>query len=103
MIIFIYKNKLNQKGYFKLVLISVEGDADIYVSTSNKFADYSNCDLESTTYGIEELVIDRNMIRPIYISIFAHPYYSKTVYILEEYIIPRNKYEMSYDDYIKVI
>ena len=78
---------LNDKGTFKLVLTSTEGDADIYVSDKHSRVDYTNYDLQSTTYGDEIIFINSDMHRPIYISVYAHPYHYKAFFTLYQYEI----------------
>lgn len=95
--------------------MSIEGDADLYVSSASKFVDFNNYDLQSTTYGVDEVIIEKDMKRPIFISIYGHPYYPHSVYKLYQYSIPfdhnhfeqdpayKNKnHEKVYADYTKV-
>ena len=79
---------LNDRGSFKLVLRSVEGDADLYMSINkHQRVDYTNYDLQSTTYGDDIIYINEHMHRPIYISVYAHPYYYATRFTLSQYEI----------------
>lgn len=92
---------------------SDEGDGDIYVSTTDRYVDYSNYELHSATFGIEEIEISKDLKRPVFISIYAHPFNPKTVFVLERYLMKKinNQYqtvkeldrELTYEDYIKVI
>jgi hypothetical protein len=82
---------LNDRGSFKLVLKSEEGDADLYVSDKYQRVDYSNYDLQSTTYGDDVVYITKDMHRPVFISVYAHPYYFKTRFILYQYEINTNQ------------
>ena len=77
--------QLFEKGDFKLELISVQGDADLYVTDKHNQADYSNYDAHSITYGVDEILISKYMQRPIAIGIYAHPYYFKSDFILNIY------------------
>lgn len=79
--------ELNDKGQFKLVLVSLEGDADLYVSSAHRAVDYANYELQSTTYGVDEIQVDKSLPRPVYISVYAHPYYPKTKYKLYQYAL----------------
>jgi len=65
--------KLHRDGIVKLVLDSMSGDADIYVSSATLSPDYSNYELCSTTCGLDEIIIPSDMIRPIGVGIFGHP------------------------------
>lgn len=100
------------------MLVSFEGDADLYVSSKTQFVDYTNYELQSTTYGVDEVLLSHDMKRPVYISVYAHPYYVKSVYKLYQYAIPSNTFvdneynhfdnakrqsESSYDDHVKVL
>jgi hypothetical protein len=81
---------MHEHGHYKLVLQSLRGDADLYVSDKNKRADFYNYDSQSTTYGLDEIEITAGMSRPIAISVYAHPFYSTSIYILSKYLITSN-------------
>jgi hypothetical protein len=78
---------LNDRGTFKLVLVSSEGDADLYVSDKHSRVDFSNYDYQSTTYGDDSIFIKEDMTRPVYISVYAHPYYYQATFTLYQYEI----------------
>jgi hypothetical protein len=78
---------LGDRGTFKLVLISNEGDADLYVSDKHPRVDFSNYDYQSTTYGEDIVYITEDMDRPVYVSVYAHPYYHQTAFTLYQYEI----------------
>ena len=82
--------KVNDQGNFKLVLESVEGDADLYVSSSTRFVDFSNYEWQSTTCGIDEILVSKDMRRPVYAAVYAHPHHFHTVYKLSQYAIAHN-------------
>lgn len=79
--------EIRDPGTFKITLISLEGDADLYISDKYRFVDYSNCDLQSTTYGVDELIITKDMKRPVFISVYGHPYYPHTMFKLNQYAV----------------
>lgn len=81
---------LHENGNFKLVLQSLQGDADLYVSDKQRRVDFSNYDWQSITYGIDEVYITDSMTRPVAISVYAHPYYPKSVYTMRTYSIYSN-------------
>lgn len=91
---------LSHPGTFKLVLVSHEGDADLYVSDRHKRVDYTNYDLQSTTYGKDEIEIEQEMRRPVYISVYAHPYYLASRYSLHVFEVKRVKSDY-YSEYIQ--
>ena len=75
------------RGNFRIVLTSLEGDADLYASDKHKIVDSSNYEWQSLTYGEDEIFISENMQRPVAISVFAHPYYIKSVYEIKVFQI----------------
>ncbi|CAF0962788.1 unnamed protein product [Brachionus calyciflorus] len=77
--------KYTQKYQFRLVLESLNGDCDLYASDKVPYVDYSNYDLQSITYGNDEILIESSMRRPIYVSVYAHPYYANCKYNLRQY------------------
>lgn len=77
--------QLNHQGNFKLELISLDGDADLYMTDKHYRVDYSNYDSHSTTCGVDELFISENMKRPIAIGIYGHPNYAKSEFVLNIY------------------
>jgi hypothetical protein len=83
------------QGDFKLVLQSLYGDADLYVSDKHRRVDFDNYDWQSITYGDDEVYITEGMSRPVAISVYAHPYYPKSKYSLNRYLIISN--EKNYD------
>lgn len=84
--------ELAAKGKFKLVLESEQGDCDLYASDKAVLVDYVNYDLQSTTYGIDEILIEETMHRPVYIGVYAHPYYSFCKYTLNQFKVDSNEY-----------
>ena len=82
---------MHEHGHYKIVLQSVRGDADLYMSDKSKRADFYNYDWQSTTYGLDEIEITPDMTRPIAVSVYAHPYYSTSVFILSKYLITSNE------------
>jgi hypothetical protein len=77
--------QLNHQGNYKLELISLNGDADLYITDKHYRADYLNYDSQSTTCGVDELFISENMKRPVAIGIYGHPNYIKSGFVLNIY------------------
>ncbi|CAF0721396.1 unnamed protein product [Didymodactylos carnosus] len=73
---------LNGEGTYRLILISSKGDADLYVSNRFKHVTYYNYNLSSTTCGIDEIVIDRSIKRPVYIGVYGYSQYRVSYYRL---------------------
>ncbi|CAF0875287.1 unnamed protein product [Rotaria sp. Silwood1] len=72
----------NSLGTYRFILISLRGDADLYISTRNKYVTYDNYEYSSCTCGIDEILIDYNMKRPIYIGIYGYSQYQISHYRL---------------------
>ena len=81
---------INEKGTFKLVLISLKGDCDLYVSDKHRLVTFENYDYQSITYGNDILWLTEDMKRPISIGVYAHPYYVDSTFVL-------NKYKITFD------
>jgi hypothetical protein len=63
---------------------------DIYATDKpDSKADFYNYEWQSVTYGQDEIFIDEAKKRPIYLSVYAHPYYPKSVYILNQYLVQK--------------
>ncbi|CAF0863897.1 unnamed protein product [Adineta ricciae] len=75
---FTFKNR----GTYRFILISLRGDADLYISTSHKHVSYDNYDFSSCTCGIDEILIDPYVKRPIYIGIYGYSQYQVSHYRL---------------------
>lgn len=63
---------LKKEGEVTLILESIEGDADIYVSQVNLKPDFEDYDLKSATCGEDIVTIPGTYKRPIGISVFGH-------------------------------
>lgn len=74
---------LKKEGDVTLVLESVEGDADIYVSQDSLKPDFDDYDLKSATCGEDVVTIPSYYKRPIGISVFGHVYAPLTKYTMK--------------------
>ena len=74
---------LKKEGDVTLVLESVEGDADIYVSQDSLKPDFDDYDLKSVTCGEDVVTIPSYYKRPIGISVFGHVYAPLTKYTMK--------------------
>lgn len=74
---------LKKEGDITLILESLEGDADIYVSQNNPKPDYDNYDLKSATCGDDIVTIPSYYKRPIAISVFGHVYAPLSKYTMK--------------------
>ena len=77
--------KLTRPGNIKLVLETLSGDADIYVSESVLMPDYENYDSKSATCGDDTVAITSEMNRPIGVAIYGHPRCASTHFTLKVY------------------
>ena len=97
---------LSEKGNYKLVLQSLSGDCDLYVSDKHRLVTFDNYDWQSITYGEDEIYLSEDMKRPISIAVYAHPYYVKSTYVLHQYKIQLDQTqnndfsEFSYSDFL---
>lgn len=78
--------KLSRPGNVKLVLDSLSGDADMYVSDSTLMPDYENYDSKSATFGEDIVVIPADMNRPVGVAIYGHPGSISSQFILKVYV-----------------
>lgn len=74
---------LKREGDVTLILESVEGDADIYISQDSLKPDFDNYDLKSVTCGDDVVTIPSYYKRPIGISVFGHVYAPLTKYTMK--------------------
>ncbi|GBM73647.1 UPF0669 protein C6orf120 [Araneus ventricosus] len=76
---------LPQPGTVLLQLHSIEGDADLYVSSKNlkPTFDIENHDLQSTTCGSEQVKVPANYERPVSIAVYGHPSHEISLYELK--------------------
>ena len=75
--------ELKKDGEITLILESIEGDADIYVSQEHFKPDYDHYDLKSTTCGEDIVTIPSHYKRPVGISVFGHVYAPQTKYTMK--------------------
>lgn len=74
---------LKKEGDVTLLLDSMEGDADIYVSQDNLKPDFDNYDLKSVTCGEDVVTIPSYYKRPIGISVYGHVYAPLSKYTMK--------------------
>ncbi len=56
---------LHDEDRIKLEVTTVEGDADLYVCDRQRKCDWSNYYLQSITYGIDEVEVEKTLKRPV--------------------------------------
>lgn len=70
----------NNLGTYRFILISLRGDADLYISTRDKHVSYDNYEFSSCTCGIDQILIDGYVKRPVYIGIYGSSQYQVSHY-----------------------
>lgn len=64
--------KLKFPGEITLILTSMQGDADLYVSENESEPDFENYDLKSATCGVDMTTVPTSFNRPTYIGVYGH-------------------------------
>jgi hypothetical protein len=72
----------NNLGSYRFILIPLRGDSDLYISTRDKQVSYQNYEFSSCTCGIDEILIDSYVKRPIYIGVYGYSQYQISYYRL---------------------
>ncbi|KFD47631.1 hypothetical protein M514_11494 [Trichuris suis] len=67
--------KISKPGAAALVLLSYEGDADLYISTGTPTPTFSLDDhqFQSATCGVDHVELPSSISRPLYVGIYGHP------------------------------
>ncbi|XP_073527593.1 UPF0669 protein C6orf120 homolog isoform X2 [Phyllobates terribilis] len=77
--------RLTNEGRIILKMKSLKGDADIYVSTSVLSPTFDEYELQSTTCGLDVLIVPDHFTRPVGIGIYGHPFYLESEFELKVY------------------
>ncbi|XP_075059616.1 UPF0669 protein C6orf120 homolog [Mixophyes fleayi] len=77
--------RLNQEGRIILEMNSLSGDADMYVSDSTLNPSFDEYALQSTTCGLDVIVVPDHFHRPVGIGIYGHPYYRESEFEIKVY------------------
>lgn len=75
--------ELKKEGEITLILNSLEGDADIYISQEILKPDFDHYDLKSTTCGEDVVTIPSYYKRPVGVSVFGHVYAPLSKYTMK--------------------
>lgn len=73
---------MRKEGEVTLILDSLKGDADLYVSQSTLKPDYEHYDLQSTTCGRDIVTVPKDFKRPIGIAVYGHVHSLQSEYML---------------------
>ncbi|KAK2141227.1 hypothetical protein LSH36_1137g00084 [Paralvinella palmiformis] len=90
--------RLMHRGYIRLILDSLEGDADLYVSSQTLNPTFAEYDLQSTTCGDDVVDINPELHRPVTIGVYGYPLSARTRYIL--HILLVTDYDHGYPEQI---
>ncbi|CAL8328996.1 unnamed protein product [Merluccius merluccius] len=67
--------RLNHDGRIVLLMRSLKGDADLYVSDKTLRPSFDTYKLQSTTCGQDVVVVPGDFVRPVGIGVYGHPSY----------------------------
>lgn len=73
---------MRKEGEVTLILDSVNGDADLYLSQSTLKPDFENYDLQSVTCGRDIVTVPKGFKRPIGIAVYGHVHSPRSEYVL---------------------
>ena len=75
--------KLKKSGSIRAVLTSLQGDADLYLSSEIMQPDYESYDYKAASCGVDVIDIPEELLRPIGIAVYGHFSAEITKYELE--------------------
>ena len=79
--------KLNTPGTIRLHLESLEGDADLYLSSETLNPDYDIYDVKSATCGEDIVEVGEDVERPVGVGVYGYPIAEKTKYHMAVIVI----------------
>ncbi|KAG9483995.1 hypothetical protein GDO78_009744 [Eleutherodactylus coqui] len=77
--------RLNHEGRIILEMTSLRGNADIYVSDSTLNPNFDDYELQSTTCGLDVVIVPADFRRPVGIGIYGHPFYLDSEFEIKVY------------------
>ncbi|ESO86165.1 hypothetical protein LOTGIDRAFT_129614 [Lottia gigantea] len=92
--------QISKPGSHRIDVVSLTGDADLYVSDKTTYPDFENYDLKSTTCGTDSVDVPSSFQRPLYIGIYGHPNYENSTFQLNIYHMIFEE-ENSYESYVQ--
>ena len=78
--------KLTREGTVMLVLETIQGDADLYISDKTSTPDWENFELQAVTCGLDEVVVPVSMKRPVGVGVYGHPAHELSIFDLHVYV-----------------
>lgn len=88
--------RLMHRGYIRLILDTLEGDGDLYLSSQTANPTYNDYDLKSATCGEDTIDIHPKLPRPVTIGVYGYPLRDRTRYILHVLLV--SDYDHGYPD-----
>jgi len=87
---------LRQTGHVLMVLTSLTGDADLYISDATNDRPtfmFEEHELSSTTCGVDTVDIPASFARPVHIAVYGHPNYPHSKFNLDGVIIEEDEFD----------
>ena len=87
---------LKQTGDVRLELISIEGDADLYVGGEEEERPtymFESHYMSSTTCGLDVLALPHYFKRPVHIGVYGHPRHPVSKYLLQVVIVEDREFD----------
>ena len=78
--------KLSKEGNVQLVLNSIDGDADLFISDITLYPDYKNYKLQATSCGEDIIDVPASFTRPIGVGIYGHSSHTLSRFRLDVYV-----------------
>lgn len=91
--------RLSRPGRIRVELVSLLGDADLYISQHSLNPNYKNYDAQSITCGADILEIPESYKRPVGIGIYGYPSHEVSEYMISIYLLPKDS-EIDYEHYL---
>ena len=88
--------RLSRQGHLRIVMESLEGDADLYVSDKTGSPDFEDFMQQSVTCGLDVIDIPAAYSRPVGIGVYGYPIYETSKYRLTIILVSETDDE-SYD------
>ncbi|KAG7486303.1 hypothetical protein JOB18_029087 [Solea senegalensis] len=88
--------RLNHDGRIILHMQSLKGDADLYVSDKTLQPSFDIYKLQSTTCGLDVVVVPDDFVRPVGIGIYGHPSHQKSEFEMRVFydpLVPQNPFD----------
>ncbi|XP_045185631.1 UPF0669 protein C6orf120 homolog [Mercenaria mercenaria] len=88
--------RLSRVGRLRVELVSLSGDADLYVSDTTLNPAYDKYTAQSITCGKDVIEVPASYNRPVGIAVYGYPGHEISEYLISIYQLPKNE-EMDYE------